>query len=97
MAGCFVGQRNLAQVGEAFPQPDALQGFPPTVIVTCQRDGLRPSGEAFADDLRQRGVDVDLRMELGTIHGHLNSPGKAPFERTMSTFAAWLDAHDRRG
>ncbi|WP_368861292.1 alpha/beta hydrolase [Frankia sp. AgB32] len=68
------------------------RALPATVIVTGDRDGLRPSGEAFAADLRRHGVSVDLGMEPGTAHGHLNTPDHPGFDRTMSTFTHWLHA-----
>jgi acetyl esterase len=93
MAGSFVGAANAARIREAFPRPKDLDDFPPTMIVTSERDPLRASGEAFADDLRQHGIEVQIRMESGTRHGHLNSPDSVYFERTISTFAAWMSAH----
>jgi acetyl esterase len=93
MARSLVGAANAARVDDAFPRREELGGFPPTLIVTSERDPLRVSGEAFADDLRARGANVQIRTEEGTRHGHLNSPDKAAFGRTISTFTTWLSAH----
>ncbi|CAO5255566.1 alpha/beta hydrolase fold domain-containing protein [Frankia sp. AgKG'84/4] len=93
MSANFVGAVNADRLAEAFPRPEDLGDFPPTLIVTGEHDTLRRSGEAFADDLRLRGAEVDLQMELGVRHGHLNAPASAPFRHTMASFTTWLGAH----
>jgi acetyl esterase/lipase len=84
MAGCFVGP---GEVTDGFPLPDLLDGFPQTTIVVAERDPLRLSAEAFAADLRARGVDVELAVEPGTRHGYLNHPTRPTFARTIERFA----------
>jgi len=48
-----------------FPGLGTGDGFPPTRVVVCERDGLRPSGEAFVRTLRDAGVDVTWHLEPG--------------------------------
>ncbi|PCN48335.1 alpha/beta hydrolase [Curtobacterium sp. 'Ferrero'] len=67
-----------------------LAGFPPTCIVDSERDDLRASGAAFADELRAAGVPVTYAVEPGTFHGHLNDEGSAEALRTIERFAAFL-------
>ena len=57
--------------------PERLRGFPPTLVLLSEVDGLRPSGEAFAALLRSAGVPVDVQLEPGTQHGHLNGADAA--------------------
>lgn len=51
-----------------------LAGFPPTLIVNSEIDELSVSAEVFAANLRAAGRPVDLVVEPGTDHGHLNRP-----------------------
>lgn len=65
-------------------------GFPPTLVVVCELDDLRPSGEAFAATLAAAGVDVELHLEPGARHGHIDRPGDDGARRTISAVADWL-------
>ncbi len=67
-----------------------LTGYPPTCIVDSERDDLRASGAAFAEELRAAGVAVRYAVEPGTFHGHLNDEGSAAAFRTIDRFAAFL-------
>ena len=51
-------------------------GLPRTLVLVAEYDDLRPSGELLARQLRESGVEVELRLALGMLHGHLNyEPG----------------------
>ncbi|MEV0366776.1 alpha/beta hydrolase [Nocardia fusca] len=86
----YVGRDRLDLLAEALPGGADLTGFPPTLIVNSDRDTLRASGEAFADELRTYHCPVDIRCEPGTSHGHLNRPDHPGFERTLGTITTWL-------
>lgn len=68
-------------------------GLPPTLIVVCERDDLRPSGEAFAATLAAAGVDVELHLEPEAVHGHIDQPGDDGAVRTISVLAGWVASH----
>jgi acetyl esterase len=49
-----------------------LGGQPPTMIVTAGFDPLRDEGQAYAEKLRQAGVDVVYREYPGEIHAFVS-------------------------
>lgn len=67
-----------------------LAGLPPTLVVNCEYDGLRASGEAFGRALGAAGVDVDMRLVDNVLHGHLNSPWLPAAQQTYADMATWL-------
>jgi len=66
---------------------DELARFPSTIMVNGDVDELRVSGEAFAATLRAAGVDVDVSLEPGTRHGHLNRPELPAATASVDRFA----------
>ena len=91
----YVGPAGLARLPEAFPAPEQLAGFPPTLIVDSERDTLRASSHAFADALRAHGVPVTHAVEPGTRHGHLNRDDEAA-GRSVQRMVAWIGEQGRR-
>ena len=75
-----------------------LAGFPPVLMINDEADELRVSGELFAATLVEAGATVDLVVEPGTDHGHLNRPDEpaasASIERVVR-WIAWLATHHR--
>jgi len=67
IGGPLATASSYAMPGNADPS-----GLPPAAVIACEYDDLRHSAEAFAAGLRQAGTDVDLRIEVGAIHGYLN-------------------------
>jgi acetyl esterase/lipase len=88
----FAGSTDALADPQAFAGLGNGQGFPPTLIVVCEGDELRPSGEAFAATLEQAGVDVVLHLEPGASHGHINEPSDPTAARTIAAITDWLGA-----
>ena len=69
-----------------------LAGFPPTLMINGEVDELRVSGEAFAATLAAAGREVEVVVEPGTRHGHLNDPAEPAASLSLDRIAARLAA-----
>ena len=54
------------------------EGLPPALIQTAQYDPLRDEGAAYADALREAGVDVEYTNYVDSVHGYISLPGLVP-------------------
>jgi acetyl esterase len=85
--GFFLSNRFMDQCSEAYV-PDVadhedprvspllapdLGGLPPAYVVTAGFDPLRDEGQAYADALREAGVEVTYACERGLIHSFANT------------------------
>ena len=80
-----------ADVPYAFAGLGKVDRLPPTLIVVCEYDDLRPSGEQFADQLAQAGADVTVEVVSGVPHGHLNIPGLPEALTSIQTMSDFLN------
>jgi acetyl esterase/lipase len=76
----------------AFAALGNLKGLPPALVLVSEYDDLRSSGEAFAEQLRQAGVEVELLCEEGVPHGHLNLPRLAGTTHSLTCISSWLSS-----
>lgn len=66
-------------------------GLPPTFIAVAQNDPLRDSGLAYADALRDAGVDLTVDQGEGLIHGYLRAMEYCQDSETkLRAMADWL-------
>lgn len=61
-----------------FAPQEAFEKAPPTFVAVAELDILRDEGIAFAEKLKQAGVNVDLRTYQGCLHDIPELSGKQP-------------------
>lgn len=74
----------------AFPGLADLAGLPPTFVEVSELDDLRPSGEVFARQLREAGVEVELVVRAGMPHAHLGLVGHPQQRAALDSLAVRL-------
>ena len=65
-----------------------LSGLPPAYIAVAGFDPLRDEGEAYAERLREAGVQVALRRHPGLVHSYANLTAICPSARDAMLEAA---------
>ncbi len=85
----YAGAAGLADP-YAFPGVGDLAGTPPTLIVNCESDTLRRSGELYAEQLRAAGAETSVHLLPGAAHGTLNEPFTEAGVRTVDLISEWL-------
>lgn len=93
MNRAFAGSDVAMADPHAFAGLADLKGMPPTLIINSENDSLRASGEMFAAQLERDGTPVQLVLEPGTMHGHLNDDRAAAAQHSIETIAGWIFAH----
>jgi acetyl esterase/lipase len=81
--------------GYAVPALCDLAGLPPTLVINCEYDGLRSSGEVFTASLEAAGVLVKQLLAPDVLHGHINSPWLPQAQQSYADMADWVGAAGR--
>lgn len=68
-----------------------LAGFPPVLMINGEADELRVSGEVFATALVEASIPLELVVEAGTEHGHLNRPDEPAASASIERVVRWID------
>jgi len=86
----FAGSAAALRDPYAFAGLGSVDAFPPTLVVVCEQDPLRPSGEAFAGRLSSVGTDATLYVEADAGHAHMNEPSDPAAARTLDVISGWI-------
>ncbi|MEH7118380.1 alpha/beta hydrolase [Neobacillus vireti] len=72
---------------------DNLKSLPPAFVVTADCDVLRDEGIAYANRLREAGVQVEAYTEPGIIHGYFTNMAVFPeqIKGTISKFTQFIN------
>ena len=88
----YLGAPASAAPPYAFAGVGDLRGYPATLIINCEYDGLRASGEAFAAALEAVEVPVTQLLAPDVLHGHINSPWLPQAQQSYGDMADWITA-----
>jgi acetyl esterase len=68
-----------------------LGSLPPVLLVVNEYDDLRASGEAFAARARACGLEPELYLAAGMVHGHLGMTPLVPeVDATLTELARFV-------
>jgi acetyl esterase len=71
----YLGPDGDGSAADASPlRAERLPGVAPALVLTAEYDPLRDEGEAYAERLREAGVQVTARRYDGQIHGFFRMP-----------------------
>lgn len=73
-------------------EPD-LSTSPPAYVIVAQCDILRDQGVAYAERLRDSGIDVTVDEVPGVLHGFMSFLGLSEPAAALESAAEWLALH----
>ena len=74
----------------AFPALGTVAGLPRSLVLICEYDDLRATGEGLAAAMVDAGVPTTVELVEGVAHGHLNVPGLPAALRSIEDIAEFL-------
>jgi acetyl esterase len=77
-SGHYLGDGDLTHPDASPLFVEDLSGLPPAMVITAEFDPLRDEGEAYAERLRQAGVDARSVRYDGMIHGFVQFDAIVP-------------------
>jgi acetyl esterase len=86
----YLGSAVAEAPAYAMPALGELADLPPTLVINCEYDALRASGEVYAEALRTAGVHVEESCAPGVPHGHLNAPWGEAADASIELIIDWL-------
>ncbi|MFE5837571.1 alpha/beta hydrolase fold domain-containing protein [Arthrobacter sp. NPDC056493] len=79
-----------------FPGGGDLRGLPQTLVMNADRDKLRASGDALAQELIDAGIETTTQVLPNTTHGFLNKPKTRHFTDGTQALVTWMDDQKAR-
>ncbi|MEN3794653.1 alpha/beta hydrolase [Fulvimarina sp. MAC3] len=72
-----------------------FQGLPPAYVMAAELDSLRADSERYVDALRSYGIEAELTVEDGLVHGairarYLSASARAAFDRACAKLLAFV-------
>lgn len=87
----YAGPDHLTEP-QAFPgEAPVHKNHPPTLVLTCEHDSLRTSGELFVTRLRAAGVTTAHYRIPDARHACLARPATPQAEQAVQQLDSWLD------
>lgn len=70
----YVGNEKLYNEPDVSPlKYDSVKGLPPAIIIAAENDVLKDEGVAYAEKLKQDGVNVEYELIPGVVHGYYSN------------------------
>lgn len=70
----YVGNEKLYNAPDVSPlKYDSVKGLPPAIIIAAENDVLKDEGIAYAEKLKQDGVNVQYELIPGVVHGYYSN------------------------
>lgn len=70
----YVGNEKLYNEPDVSPlKYDSVKGLPPAIIIAAENDVLKDEGVAYAEKLKQDGVNVQYELSPGVVHGYYSN------------------------
>jgi xylan 1,4-beta-xylosidase len=86
----YAGSAAAMRDARAFPGGHNVENLPDTLMIDADRDSLRASGGAFAEELRSAGVPLRYEVIPDTTHGFLNRPLTPGYVAGTHALIGWL-------
>lgn len=88
----YAGTKAMLAERLAFPGGHDVSRFPRTLMLGAEHDNMGASGDRFAAELADSGVDIEHHVLPGTSHAFLNHPRQKAFADAVSLIARWSRA-----
>ncbi|MDR0849184.1 MAG: alpha/beta hydrolase [Propionibacteriaceae bacterium] len=91
----YAGSEEALATPGPFPAGGDLTGLPTSLFLNSDRDTLRASGEAFAQELKAAGVSTTQEVVADTPHGFFNLPKRDGFAEGIRHVVEFLTQVDK--